>query len=46
MADVKIETSWKEKLAEEFGKPYFEALTSFVKDEYKKFTIFPPGGSS
>ncbi|MEX1071467.1 MAG: uracil-DNA glycosylase [Anaerolineales bacterium] len=44
MPDVKIEQSWKEKLEAEFGKPYFEKLTSFVRDEYKKFTIFPPGG--
>jgi uracil-DNA glycosylase len=44
VTEVKIEPSWKEKLADEFGKPYFEALTSFVKDEYKKYTIFPPGG--
>lgn len=44
MADVKIEPSWKEKLAEEFGKPYFETLTAFVRDEYKKYTIYPPGG--
>ncbi len=44
MPDVKIEPSWKEKLADEFGKPYFETLTSFVKDEYQKNTIYPPGG--
>jgi uracil-DNA glycosylase len=44
VTEVKIEPSWKEKLAEEFGKPYFETLTAFVKDEYKKYTIFPPGG--
>jgi uracil-DNA glycosylase len=44
VSEVKIEPSWKEKLADEFAKPYFETLTSFVKDEYEKFTIFPPGG--
>lgn len=40
--DVKIEASWKEALTEEFGKPYFEELTEFVKEEYKKGTVYPP----
>jgi uracil-DNA glycosylase len=44
MAEVKIEQSWKEKLDEEFEKPYFQQLAQFVRDEYKKFTIYPPGG--
>ena len=41
--DVKIESSWKEKLADEFGQEYFRALTSFVKSEYQSQTIYPPG---
>ncbi|MEX2161644.1 MAG: uracil-DNA glycosylase [Anaerolineales bacterium] len=44
MADVKIEASWKKKLAEEFGKPYFQQLAAFVREEYQKYTIYPPGG--
>lgn len=40
--DVKVEESWKKVLEEEFGKPYFEQLTRFVKDEYKKGTVYPP----
>ena len=44
MADVKIEASWKGKLVEEFGKPYFQQLAQFVREEYQKFTIYPPGG--
>jgi uracil-DNA glycosylase len=44
MPDVKIEASWKEKLDEEFGKDYFTKLTDFVRQEYKQFTVFPPGG--
>src|SRR5215217_5017155 len=40
--DVKIEQSWKERLAPEFEKPYFEALTTFIKEEYKTKQIFPP----
>ncbi|MCT4640379.1 MAG: uracil-DNA glycosylase [Bacteroidales bacterium] len=43
MADVKIEHSWKEKLNDEFQKPYFENLISFVKSEYSKHKVFPPG---
>jgi uracil-DNA glycosylase len=42
--DVKIEQSWKEALAEEFSKPYFESLVNFLREEKaagKK--IFPPG---
>lgn len=44
MADVKIEASWKEKLEVEFQKPYFQQLSTFVHEEYKKYTIYPPGG--
>lgn len=40
---VKIEESWKQHLNEEFKKPYFQALIDFVKEEYLKFKIFPPG---
>jgi uracil-DNA glycosylase len=35
--NVRIEQSWKEVLAAEFEKPYFIALTDFVRDEYKKY---------
>ena len=35
--DVKIEESWKQALAGEFDKPYFIALTDFVRDAYKKW---------
>jgi uracil-DNA glycosylase len=41
--DVKIESSWKEKLAAEFEKPYFEQLTDFVRSEYATRTIYPKG---
>ena len=40
--DVKIESSWKEQLADEFEKPYFEALSAFVHAEYKQHQCFPP----
>ncbi|MBY0110487.1 uracil-DNA glycosylase [Patescibacteria group bacterium] len=38
---VVIESSWKEKLAEEFEKPYFKELSAFVKTEYQKNTVYP-----
>ena len=41
--DVRIEPSWKQQLQEEFDKPYFEKLVTFVKDEYKHFRIYHPG---
>jgi uracil-DNA glycosylase len=41
--DVKIESSWKGKLADEFNQEYFTALTAFVKSEYQSQTIYPPG---
>ncbi|MCK7530941.1 MAG: hypothetical protein MZV63_07780 [Marinilabiliales bacterium] len=41
--DVKIESSWKEKLRDEFEKEYFVALTEFVRQEYSTRQVFPPG---
>lgn len=41
--NVKIQESWKEKLNEEFSKTYFQALTAFVKEEYSKHIVYPPG---
>ncbi|MDR0744002.1 MAG: uracil-DNA glycosylase [Tannerella sp.] len=41
--DVKIEQSWKDCLVDEFDKPYFEQLTGFVRDEYRKGAVYPPG---
>lgn len=40
---VRIEPSWGEQLAEEFGKPYFLALTQYVRQEYAAGTCYPPG---
>ena len=43
--DVKIEQSWKEALAGEFAKPYFESLVRYLHEEKAAGkTIFPPGG--
>ncbi len=41
--DVKIEASWKERLAGEFEKPYFGALTAFVREEVSQHRVYPPG---
>jgi len=38
---VKIESSWKVLLAEEFKKEYFVKLTKFVKTEYLTKQVFP-----
>lgn len=43
LMNVKIEQSWNSLLKDEFEKEYFINLVSFVKDEYIKHTIFPPG---
>lgn len=40
--DVAIEPSWKQALAPEFGQPYFEQLTNFVRSEYQRTKIYPP----
>jgi uracil-DNA glycosylase len=39
--DVKIETSWKTALAEEFEKPYFADLSKVVKEAYLSRVVFP-----
>ncbi|MBP7731361.1 MAG: uracil-DNA glycosylase [Bacteroidales bacterium] len=41
--DVKIEESWKRRLAAEFEKEYFIELTEFIREEYRTKTIYPPG---
>lgn len=41
--NVTIEESWRIALQEVFQKEFFKELTLFVKDEYSKGKIFPPG---
>ena len=41
--NVAIAESWKAILQPEFEKPYFEALTTFVKAEYGSKAVYPPG---
>ena len=41
---VRIEQSWKDALAGEFGKPYFESLVRFLhKEKAEGQVIYPPG---
>ena len=41
--DIKIETSWKHRIKEEFDKPYFRTLIEFVREQYKTRVIYPAG---
>ena len=41
--NVQIEDSWKAHLQPEFDKDYFYTLTNFVREEYGKYAIYPPG---
>ena len=41
--NVRIEESWRIRLQEEFDKPYFEQLVTFVKKEYDHAHILPEG---
>lgn len=39
---TRLNSSWKTVLSDEFSKPYFDQLTSFVANEYEQFTCYPP----
>ena len=41
--NVRISPSWNALLSNEFEKPYFQALTAFVKKEYSEHTCYPKG---
>lgn len=45
MSQVKIEESWKLKLAEEFEQPYFQSLIQLLKTEKAAGKIIYPPGS-
>ena len=40
--EVKIEQKWQRALAGQFTKPYFQALSEFVRTEYSSHKIYPP----
>lgn len=39
---VRIEDSWRQVLQAEFDKPYFELLTTYVRQQYQTRQCFPP----
>ena len=42
--EIKLESSWKERLADEFEQPYMTALRSFLLDRKRNgAVIYPPG---
>ncbi|MFT0715599.1 uracil-DNA glycosylase [Flagellimonas lutimaris] len=41
--EVNIEPSWRTQLNDEFEKPYFQELATFVKNEYQQNTCYPKG---
>ncbi len=41
--NVRIDTSWKSALADQWNQPYFEQLTEFVRSQYATRTVYPPG---
>jgi uracil-DNA glycosylase len=41
--NIKIHSSWQNVLSNEFEKPYFKTLASFVKNEYLTKRCFPKG---
>jgi uracil-DNA glycosylase len=41
---VRIDESWRQVLQPEFDKPYFELLTSFVRQAYRTTQCFHPAG--
>jgi uracil-DNA glycosylase len=42
-AEVRIAPSWAGKLSQEFQKQYFTDLIRFVRAEYGKHVVYPPG---
>lgn len=39
---IRLESSWKKLLEQEFTKPYFKKLSEFVHQEYQNGTVYPP----
>jgi uracil-DNA glycosylase len=42
MADVQIESSWKQQLQGQFAQPYWQSLTNTVRQQYLDKTVYPP----
>ncbi|MFI3331451.1 MAG: uracil-DNA glycosylase [Rikenellaceae bacterium] len=39
--EFNLDNSWRELLKEEFEKPYFKSLESFLESEYENYTVYP-----
>lgn len=45
MSDIRLESSWKQRLAPEFSEPYMLQLRQFlVQEKAAGHTLYPPGG--
>lgn len=42
MKDIRLDTTWKDTLQEEFAKPYWNTLTAAVREQYLSTTVYPP----
>lgn len=42
MQDIRIETTWKDKLSQEFTKSYWKTLSSTVREQYLSKVVYPP----
>lgn len=42
--EVRIDSTWKAVLADQFQAPYFEGLAEFVRHAYATTTVYPPAG--
>lgn len=42
--NVRIESSWAERLQGDFAQPYFQRLAEFVRQEYAAGPCYPPAG--
>lgn len=40
--NVKLNLNWKKLLNNEFNKLYFQLLANFIRNEYQKYTCYPP----
>ena len=41
--EVRLEKSWQEHIGQEFSKPYFKDLVTFIRQEYQQFSCYPAG---
>ncbi|MBA3724717.1 MAG: uracil-DNA glycosylase [Candidatus Levybacteria bacterium] len=42
MSEIKIDPTWKKALASQFNQPYWETLTTRIREDYKTKTVYPP----